>query len=194
MLVEGEGMVAPACRFIALGQCDVSILDNYARDRDRYRRYVDRADAWGRGLIKHPILYGLMGEHALCVYLRAAGLNLSVNRELLPRGDGGADLSARGLDMQVKTNVTGTSNLIRRIDDRRRLLPLGCDLFVFTSVSTAPLGVNLKGWIWASDASACDMSRIRRSRVAEHWNLMIDPRSLQPMNRLIVEMQSRGDA
>lgn len=190
-LIEGMGYKAPAEVFIHMALGDIELLHQIAERRDRFRRYAGRPDRWGRGLIKHPILHGLIGEHALCVYLRRVGFNLSVDSRLLPNGDGGRDLEACGLSLQVKTNVTGNANLIRRIDDRRNLIPLGCDLFVFARVSPNPPGAYLKGWIWSRKASASDMNRICKSTVAEHWNLRIDPRLLDPMSRLLVELVSR---
>lgn len=193
MLVEGMGTIAPAPVRIGLSRTELRILRDIAEQRNVYRGYARRADAWGRGFIKNPALVGLVGEHAVCKFLTCRGFQRFADTALRPTGDGGRDIEVMGLVLQVKTrrNGIGRRSLVKR-GDRGRIVPLSCDVFVFVQwAEESPDEAQLLGWLWAKDASRT--ASFERSPIpdATHWNLKIPDVLLLPMSRLGDELVAR---
>jgi len=197
MMREGVGRVAPSPVSVCLSGADMRACQEHAALRDTFRGYQRRADAWGRGLVKNPILIGLVGEVALCAFLSSRGIPAAPDILLRPKGDRGTDVSIGRLAMQVKTRRRGVSgiNLIRRGDQYGRIVPLSCDLYVFAQwdeqrARVAPL---LLGWIWSTRAR--NIGSFGRSVIQQsgHWNLKISDRDLLPMSRLVDELRARED-
>lgn len=167
-----------------------------ADTRDLYRGYSRRRDAWGKGLVpgKSATFVGLMGEHAVAVYLSRRGFPMFADVTLRPCGDGGADIHVVGLRLQVKTRRKGLGgrNYVRRVD-RGRIVPFNCDAFVFAQWDETPTNpVLLLGWAWRKDVAT---GTFERSPIgaAQHWNLRIQDVDLQPMSRLVDELIARKD-
>ena len=184
MQVEGAGLVRPAPVSLRFTSGMVERILAIAKERDEYRGYRKRSDSWGRGFVSNPTFVGLTGEYAVCRYLSARSVcNLQPDIELRKFGDGGCDIDAGGLVVQVKTRSSGTRNLIRRVDAKKRIRGLDCDAFVFASWDQKNMDVSLLGWIYSAQA------RLRgshtRSSVATHWNLEVADDLLFPMKRLV---------
>lgn len=183
--VEGDGQRPPGavCRELPPGMRH--LLRQKADERTTYRAYARRPDQWGRGFDSDAVYLGLVGEWAVCAYL-----GLPHETPLLPAGDGGQDIEAHGLRIQVKTRrrVNG-ENLIRRVDERRSMRPLPSDIYVF--VQHDPVrdqsGVRLIGWEWRKGIRK-GSGRLQRSRRARHFNLVIADQDLLPMCRLRDEL------
>lgn len=192
MIVEGVGPKAPRPVVVAITRSDLRFLQDKATQRARYRGYALRQDSWGRGLVANPILVGLVGEHALCVHLTRVGpWRLFVDVTLRENGDGGSDVRVGRSTLQVKTRKRDYGSLlVRRVDGRRRLRRLDCDMVV-SAQWDGSLGVSLCGWISAAEASLC--GRLRRSQYkgADHWNLVIPDTALYPIGDLVKELEAR---
>lgn len=191
MLIEGRGLtIAPAPITEHISDADYEYAVRVASDRDKYRRYDERHDQWGRGLIKNPILTGLSGEIGTSSFLnRRAGCRLSIDAELKQRGDGGVDLTTDGMGIQVKTRMpTSRTNLYRRIDSQKRILPLRSEFYVYCRL-VSERTVQLLGWLTAD--ATIKTARCVRSPVGNWWNLEIEDNQLLPMSRLVEEIQYR---
>lgn len=192
MLVEGRGIVAPSPIRCAVSMREINQLRAIAARRNAYRGYQSRRDQWGRGLTKDPIVVGLIGEHAVLSFLNSRlGTRMSVDDRLLRVGDGGVDALVNGYSMQIKTRQRGRQNLIRTLDDRKRLIAFNVEAFVFAKFAE-PSDVFLLGWITADDARG--VGDFKRSRVADHFNTVVEDKELEPMSRLIAEIQLRSVA
>lgn len=194
-MVEGRGLVAPKPERIVMSRGDIEMIRRSAEQRKDYRNYESRRDRWGLGFIPDAVMCGMLGEHAVCAFAnRRMGAHVSVDTALKPRGDGGKDLELFGQSIQVKTRITSSDNLVRRIDQSRRLRGLDCDLFVFCKIgdSVPPTCVDLLGWI-ASDSVRRHGVHVR-SRRASHWNLRVDDKFLEPMSRLPMQFETRRTA
>jgi len=143
----------------------------------------------------NPILKGMVGEHAMCVYLSRNGLRLFADLSLRERGDGGCDVLAAGLVLQVKTMSPRNYRqlLIRRVDSQKRLRGLECDAFVLAHWP-GKLDVHLLGWIWAGRASEVGRLRLSPINGAGHWNLVIPDKALFPLPDLRTEIDLRHEA
>lgn len=191
MLIEGRGVVAPNPVQIELSATDVKWLAAAADKRARFRDYRSRRDSWGPGIIANPIFVGLTGEHGLCVFLnKHAGCHAAIDAALRPNGDGGCDVAALGLSFQVKTRLRGTSNLIRRVTESKRIAAVDPNaVYVFARWLPRESVVYLLGWIWGRDAVAVAIQE--RSAVARHWNLRLGDDRLESMWRLCDELAFR---
>lgn len=169
-------------------------LKQKAVERSALRRYGSRADAWGRGFIDNAIYRGIVGEHAVAIYLSREDLcRLIVDVSLRRDGDGGRDLEVAGLGViQVKTRGRDYGDLlIRRVDDRKCPRPLECDVFVAAQWELDSSDVALIGWIWAHDASVLGVMQPARAKGAKHWNLVVPDCELLPMRDLRAEIEAR---
>lgn len=190
MLIEGEGVVAPAPVVERIGVSDFTYAVAASESRNQFRRYSDRADQWGRGFVENPILVGMLGEIALCSFLnRRVGCRLSIDTELRARGDEGVDLSTDGIGLEVKTrNSLSRSNLYRRFDRRGGLRALRADVYVFC-MRASEREIHLLGWLH-SDRVASDAT-FKKSPVGDWFNLELKDRQLEPMSRLVAEILYR---
>lgn len=190
MITEGTGMRAPAPVKIRLSAGDMTMLRAAAEELES-RKYGKRTDTWGKGLVASPMFVGLCGEHACCVFLnRKLSTNVQVDTVLRRYGDGGADIVLMGLRIQVKTRSSGKRNLIRRVDDTKRLRGLSVHAFVFAQLLEAQRLVHLLGWCHATDARK--NGRLSKSARGEWWNIEVEEKYLLPMNDLVTELSSGG--
>ncbi len=186
MLIEGRGLVAPAEAPVSLTLSEVEYCRRVAEERNGFRRYSSRSDRWGKGLVDDPVLVGTLAELATAKLLnRRAGCSMSVDARLHSKGDDGCDLRASGIGIQVKSRVKGSRNLIRRVDDRKRLRPLTAEVFVFCRYVHAQ-ETRLLGWLY-SDAVR-RVSKHERSVVGDWWNLDVDAIHLRPVHELVNEI------
>ena len=81
-VVEGKGRVKPTVVKITILPGERQELTELARHRDNFRRYRERRDEWGRGLVPDAVLLGIIGERAICrFYNHRLGLSLDVDTE-----------------------------------------------------------------------------------------------------------------
>lgn len=193
--MEGIGGTIPTRSQVRLSRADIRFLRDAAQKRTRYRSYRHRADAWGRGFVPDPVLVGLGGEHALCVYLNRCGYNLFADLALRPDGDGGKDVVVLGLVAQVKTRTTNYGEtLVRRVDDLKRVRALECDFIVSAQWDGRASDVSLLGWLWSASARECGRLKKSPRYNSTHWNLVVDDTALLPMSDLKAELASRSAA
>lgn len=190
MITEGTGMRPPAPVKIRLSAGDMTMLRAAAGELES-AKYGKRTDAWGKGLVSNPMFVGLCGEHACCVFLnRKLGTNVQIDTMLRRYGDGGADIVLMGVRIQVKTRASGKRNLIRRVDDRKRLRGLAVHAFVFAQLLESARTVHLLGWCHATDARK--NGRLSKSARGDWWNIEVEEKYLLPMNDLATELSTRG--
>jgi len=191
MLKEGVGIVAPKPVPIRLTDGEVALVRSAAAERRRYRNYANRTDAWGRGLIADPVLIGMSGELAVIVFLnRRLGLSLSLDTELLRKGDGGHDLPGIALPTQIKTRKTrSANNLIRRVS-RKSIKPLDAKYFIFCQYVDERT-VHILGWLPEEQLRLAPFHK-SPLRQAEHFNLDVPDSWLLPMQDYLDELEARG--
>lgn len=193
MLREGLGLVAPTPVAVSITSGDFAYLESAATARDKFRGYATRTDSWGRGFVDRPTLVGLLGEHAWCAFLnKQLGTRLMVDLELRPRGDGGVDINALGLTIDVKTRVSGERYLVRRINDRKEILPLDAEYYAFAKV-VSNKEVLLLGW---TDRLSMTMSSklLPSPTKSPHWNLDIPETELEQPSALCLRARARMSA
>jgi hypothetical protein len=191
MLVEGVGpLVAPRPVREIISPGDYSYAVDAARSRNQFRRYDERRDQWGRGIVSDPILVGMLGEIGVCSFLnRRCGCRLCIDTELRARGDGGVDLSIAGMGIDVKTrNPRSKTNLYRRVDSRGDMRALKSQFYVFCQ-RVEDRVVHLLGWISAD--GLIERARFARSPVGDWFNLEVTDSHLEPMVRLVAEISYR---
>src|SRR5690606_29126551 len=118
------------------------------------------------------------------------GLRLRVNFDLTATGDEGRDFDVFGVRIQVKTKWRGRKNLVRRVNDRRRLMALGSEVFVFARWVAMDNTVELLGWIDSKELR--NHGKNTKSTRAEHWNTEIDEKHLHPMSQLVDRLEYRS--
>ncbi|MBA2718909.1 MAG: hypothetical protein H0U52_06680 [Chloroflexi bacterium] len=183
---NGRGRIAPAVEVVRLTASEVEFVRLAAVARNDFRRYSQRRDDWGRGFVPDAPFNGMLGELAACKHLnKRTKLSVQIDTELREKGDGGKDLVFGDLVVQVKTKVTGTQNLIKRLDGGKALKALGCDVFLFVRRIT-DAEFHLVGWITGAGARA--VGKHGASRRDSHWNLDIDPCDLEPISRLVTKI------
>lgn len=195
MLVEGKGFVAPAPQDERLSKGTLAALEMEAKRRSEYRRYAQRADRWGVGFDPNAILRGLAGEQAFAQFVnRRLRTSLSVDCRLIRNGDGGRDFEAFGESIQVKCRGRRFGkNLIRVIDDKGRLRPMGfgvCCFALWQDNALSRSRVSLLGWVSADDAR--QYGRRVKSTRGDHHNIEISDEMLRPMSQLIERLALRS--
>jgi len=206
MYTEGKGRIAPRPVAVRLTRQEANIAKLEAERRVGYRNYARGNTAWKRGLLGNrdfreagrcstavaPVFVGIVTEYAVCNFIntRLSGANARTDTDLHLEGDGGRDIVVFDQRIQVKgkTNIRG-DNLIRRVTQSKRLVPLECDYVVFTCYSGG-LTVNLLGWIRSRSVIE---EKFLKSHRAEHWNIQVDDRNLEPMGELILELESKRE-
>lgn len=203
VMVEGQGRIPPASLDVVLQAGAMAALGIEARKRADYRRYGDRRDEWGRGLTgaivnanigtfdeaTAPILAGLIGEHCVCDMIRRrVKVPANVDFTLRPDGDGGKDIVAFGLKIDIKTRTKDHGvHLVRHANERGRKAQLKSDVYVF---ATWPKGrvCHVHGFVWRDFIAALEPHDAIRGN---HTNYEIQPADLLPMSRLFDEIRSR---
>lgn len=142
-------------------------------------------------------LRGLIGEAAVAQYLyeEAAVLQGMTIGQVLPKGDGGIDLSAYGITLQIKTVRPGGDLLVKRFASWSGLLGLNANAYVFCELgSTIPnlagwQSVDLLGFVWKDQLIA--KAHYRKSQRFDWMNLEIERDELLPINRLAVYLDAQ---
>lgn len=190
MRTEGTGLRPPAPVPIKFSRSDFAFLREQAIRRRNFRGYAKRADAWGRGFISDPVFVGMCGEQACCAYLnRRLGTDLKVDTVLRYKGDGGVDIMVFGMRLQVKTRAIGSRNLVRRVTEEKKVVPIPVHAFVFAQLLESEGKVNLLGWLPATEAT--EHGRQVKSGKANFWNLEVDAKFLEPMKDLAEHLNLR---
>lgn len=206
MRIEGKGMVAPGPIKYSITFAELRQLLLEAERRANFRRYGKARTTWkqgltgmrefqGLGMVRKdvsPILIGLAGEYVVIQHLnsrlRRAVFELDVS--LLPSGDKGIDLQDSHITLQVKTRQTANTNLIRRVNERRILVPLRAEAHVFCRWKGHHI-VDLLGWQWTKTIR--QLSRLQKSPRAPHFNLVVPDELLQPMSALVTEIETSNE-
>lgn len=191
MMSEGTGKKAPAPIAVHLSARDIAQLSFVAEQRNKLRSYGQRSDAWGRGFNANSTLLGLFGECATSRLLESKlDARVPLDLALRERGDHGVDLDALGTRLQVKCRERGKDNLIRRVDDRKRIREIDCDAFVFTKW-VPPATVHFLGWVEARDVSRVGIFQRSPRADARHFNVVIPAEELEPLTKLVDFIQAR---
>lgn len=204
--IEGSGKKPPAPLSVKLTDGSLLQLLREAKKRSEYRAYSARPDQWGQGLTGGtvipnvgtideqtlPILTGMVGEYIVCHLLnRRTGVDAKVDFENRSGGDGGKDIVANGLRIDVKTRRKKDGRLdtflVRHATEYGRQVPLLADAYVFAEWNRGHV-VDLHGYATRDDVEA---SQIAPARRGNHTNYEIQPADLRPMSRLFDEIRSR---
>ena len=188
MLREGKGNIPPKPVEVPIYDNELAKLSTEAERRAKARGYAQRSDVWGNGLIRNPILVGLVGELAVTKYLASKlAIKLSVDMEDKPSGDGGNDVLVYGVSIQVKTRRQRGTVWIRRRSESGRIQVLKWILCVAATWNPDdPAAVNiatLDGWKMRKDLPS--QSSYTDARVGFHMNLELDDSLLEPMDSLV---------
>lgn len=194
MLVEGRGLVTPVPIEIHLTDDELRFVRREAQERNAYRRYSSRRDAWGAGLTGDPVLKGMLGELAVVVWLnRKFGKSTAtLDTTLRKHGDGGVDICVFGCKLEVKSETYQRDHvLIRRAgpkgDNGARLIPLASDYYVSACVADVKRPL-LNGWIGRTALIEC-AKRGRGHPRSGHTNTEIPKNRLLPMSQLQAELK-----
>lgn len=196
--IEGSGKKPPAQHDVKLTPGILQQLISEMRRRGEFRNYRGRADKWGVGLMdaivipgvasipksEAPILAGLVGEWVTQWLInKHCGTNGKVDVRLLEKGDGGKDISANGLQIDVKTRTRDYGKFLVK----KESLPPRCDAFAFCHYGCS-LVASVHGWLWTGDVLNCEVEPALRG---DHRNYVIPCDRLLPMSRLYDEIRSR---
>lgn len=170
-------------------------MTELARHREAYRRYRERHDEWGCGLIPDAVLLGVFGECAVCKFYNARlGLRLDVDREDRDRGDEGYDVfPCDGLRTQVKTRKRDYGDLlIRRQTESGKVIPIHWDVCVCCTLESdlaeaGPITLALDGWVDDEDVvgKRYKFAKLAPARRGTHLNLQVCDRDFWGMNDLV---------
>jgi len=198
---EGVGRVAPGRYRVDLSPLDRTAARDAAARIAEHRGYARRTDQWGQGYWKdprHPLVIGLVGEHAFRAWAKdVLGVALDVDTTLKPRGDGDVDFDLCGYGVQVKTAAAPYDRLLVRC--RHFDAPADGEAFkwdVCVRVQLQPKPEWYCGesafdqWEWAELCGVvwrCDFHRLSAivpGRVDGEWNYAIDPDKFLPLATL----------
>jgi hypothetical protein len=197
MLVEGKGVVAPKPIRVFIQRHEIIALNDDAAKRAAFRSYGDRADQWGKGLLpttsivhigeapkaQVSILVGLVGEYATKRFLTSArpSWQIEIDTELRGTGDGGIDILAFGLKVQVKTKTRhGGENLVKCATS------YGWHCVVFCRWNMTDC-VHLLGWTWKADV----VSLAPQPSPFGGWsNFSVLDSALEPMSSMVSEIEA----
>lgn len=197
MRTEGRGEVEPSPVCVRLDRTDMIVAKEWATTQAMARRYSERRDTWGKGMIpgRHvrnvgdvrdgemPAFVGKLGEIAFVYFingiLRSSLLHVDFTERA--RGDGGSDIELYGFRIDIKTSSSGLKCLIRKTRKDGRIVPLEAHRYVFAAVDREmPSIVQLLGWI--------DRSRVLTCPVVDspfgHANYQIPRAMLESMTSL----------
>lgn len=201
-MIEGRGSIAPKPVRIVLTDHDLLAVIQSVKELNRYST---RTDDWGKGLIgdapsalrekvslthqEVPIVAGKLGEYALwsLATRRFGDVFPPVDFGRRARGDGGIDLKMFGIELQVKTRVTSSQNLVKAFDERGVEIPLTGHAHVFCSWDRQWF-LNVLGWIRNKELSRMPVESSRRGS----WkNFVMADSQLLPLCRLWNELDLR---
>lgn len=198
-MVEGKGRVKPSPARITLTAGERAELTELARHRESYRRYQQRRDEWGSGLISDAVLLGVFGEFAVCkFYNRRLRLSLDVDREDKPRGDEGYDiLPCPGARTQVKTRKRDYgSMLVRRQTKQGGVIPIFWDMCVCCTIQSnldepGPIEITLDGWVDHVDivGNRYKFAKLVPARRGDHLNLEVSDIDFFGVNDLVKKIR-----
>jgi hypothetical protein len=174
-----------------------------AMQQSMERDYRGRGDTWGRGLCDDrpgmpreavgPFV-GLLGEAALVEWLNGQFGRRVVELDLEPRanGDGGCDVLAMGVPIQVKTRTGDYGvSLVRRYRGDGTAEQPRSRIHVFAQVERLhehqPV---LLGWSWTDDVFRLPVVPARRG---DHMNSEVGDHLLSDMLLLPAELIMSGD-
>jgi hypothetical protein len=206
MIVEGIGKKAPTPVTVIVARHEMLVILQEAQRQSDHRGYA-RGGTWAQGLkgdvvienvglitrAVRPAFCGNLGEYAACCHInRKFGIEVAACDFILRKfGDGGIDLKVFGLTLQVKTRESNRhGNLIRRIDDRGKVLEFSAQAFVFCEWGGFD-SVQLLGWEWTK---AIENREVVPAIVGDHQNIVVEDEDLQPMNRLVDNLEARREA
>lgn len=197
MFLEGKGKAAPCPHRVDIDDYELRVLMKWAVEIAAYRDYSRKQTQWQRGLTgrslsrfgltisgpSYGILMGKTGEYGYATFL-----DLPLDLEVRPFGDGDVDLNPGNMPIQVKTRGGGSDSLIRRVNDYGKLLPFTCDVLAFAQWSGGNQ-IDLIGWILARRAQ--QLCEFGKARVGKHFNLIIPDCELEPVSDLRTLIKGR---
>lgn len=201
---EGRGLIAPRPIPVRLDPGEVLRAWLTARHRVAYRRYGDRADQWGRGLLgddsTKPVFVGLLGEIAFAKWVkRAMGIDIKPDLSDRPFGDGGTDFDLCGYQIQVKTAAADYRDLLVRTGEVASPAESPPPSFVrahwqpmkyrraavgglFGGHESRDRVVELCGWVRGHHFFR--LASIEPARRGDHFNYRVLPERFKPMSAL----------
>ena len=182
MDIEGVGNVAPKPVLIQLPKSLLEHFRGLAKERERENNYSESSDAWKRGMKKNCVLESIVGEYGVAAYLNLHKIRNEWNPKRIAGGDGGVDIIAGKIRLQIKTGVPW----IRRVTSRKILLPLNCDAYVFDATKPPYDSVELNGWLLQESLIV-----LGKRRPQGHYNIECHPDTFEPMHRLISFLESQ---
>jgi hypothetical protein len=217
---EGQGQVPPEPVTVTISPAETRYLESRAAEREQHRGYSGRPDRWGRGLVPNAVLAGFMGEYAFEKHMRQQPRPLPLtplDPRPLPRGDGGVDFRLGTLTIQVKTRFRSGDVLLRRRDERGRVLPLRWNLCVcctwlsasqrhpllsseprlplFPALAPAPIipthRVAIAGWV--QRRVLLQHFTLARARRGAHLNLEAGDEVLEPISSLLEHLRNHHE-
>lgn len=169
-IVEGRGLVAPSPVAYRLTKADVAAIEAIAMEREGYRKYADRKDHWGRGIIRRAVFVGTCGEYAVCSMM-GVPLDAGIKRY----GDCGVDLEKR-FSIQVKTRTSNSGTTLVKTTQASSTYLAACEW------CAATLTVLALGYV--------SMQFVRTRNVAPgrgDWtNFVVRDEELLPFRRLVL--------
>lgn len=188
--VEGRGQRAPVGKVVNLSTCELDELRRLGRNRANFRRYEQRKDAWGKGFAMDAAFIGMVGELAVAKCFNSALGSEVLKIDTVDRkfGDPGYDFKIGDLTFDVKANRTnGRPLLVRRVDDKKRIVPLRADAYVLVDAQDVSKP-RVMGFAWAGK-----MHLFARSphRDAKHCNIIVPREQLNQIGRLIAAVEAQ---
>lgn len=204
MITEGKGRHAPSPETRILSKADAMLCMNAAMRISQFRNYRQSRNSWKRGLMGEfvtiplvgtirgdvaPYFIGFTAEIALIDLLnRRTDAKLSFDDSLRSGGDGGADLTAFGLTIQIKGRQSDRPhakqrlNLVRHSTGDGRLVFPRASVLAFCETDIATLRVSLLGWMYSVHAKKLPIVPARRG---SHKNVEIPDAMLRPISALV---------
>ena len=199
---EGRGKVAPRPITVKLTRGEkIGILIDARRIAARRGEW--HGEGWKGGLAGElvvrgvgllgrqlrPIYLGLGGEYSTAkIVNRRIGHNVFIyDTTLYADGDGGIDMHAYGMSVQIKTRGRDGDSLIRRLTAKKSFVPMESTVAVFCEWNGND-PVKILGW--HTMAHIMELCPLQKSPVADHWNLCVRDSELQPIGSMITELRA----
>lgn len=209
MITEGKGCHAPEPVEWNLSPHESYLCAQAALTVSEFRSYAGRG-GWQGGLMGDgfsvpgvgwmrsdvaPRYIGNCAEAAVIGILnKRLSIQLSLDDRLRGGGDGGVDLKASTLTMQIKCRRSGTAHALSRISLVRYATDRGFVVFpktmaiVFCESTIETRKVKILGWIYTKLASELPVVAARRGN---HTNIEIPDTKLEPISALIDNIRTR---